>query len=41
LPEDLKALTTDWTDQVAALKLASKALEELDVYMIEAVAKAR
>lgn len=39
LPEDLKAMTTGWIDQVETRKRAQTAIEDLELFMIETVAK--
>ena len=41
LPDDLKALTVDWVASVKARAALEIAREELDIYMIEAVARTR
>ncbi|MFX4221072.1 MAG: hypothetical protein ACMVO3_08850 [Thalassobaculum sp.] len=41
LPEDLKAMTTDWVERVQARAQAETAGEDLELFMIETLAKAR
>lgn len=41
LPENLKAMTTSWVEQVEARKKATLATQDLELFMIETVASAR
>lgn len=41
LPENLKAMTTDWVVQLAAQQKAQTATEDLELFMIETVASTR
>ena len=41
LPDDLKAMTVGWIEQVSARREAAQAIEDLDLFMIETVAAAR
>ncbi|WPZ34630.1 hypothetical protein T8K17_00515 [Thalassobaculum sp. OXR-137] len=41
LPDNLKAMTTDWVMQVEAQQKAQTAIEDLELFMIETVARTR